>query len=224
MSSSLRFPTNWVVYSNSFPLHIHDETPLVETPLVETPSVETPSIETPLVETPSVETPSIETPLVETPSVETPSVETPSVETPSVETLAVVIDTTFILEYFTTKPDEFTVPRTYGRLMKDYNSLNTTEYYLSRLHLSHGQLSCSNQLENGMIVHIPSPTNVKNKLTLVLSYNGYRKRINKNKSTYVHTLNQVYDVVQPRNRPVVEEREGRHRRHHHEERHDDSSQ
>ena len=180
MSSSLRFPTNWVVYSKSSPL------PPVTESVVSEPVTETPVTETPVTETP------------------------------------VVVDPIFTLEYFTTKPDEFTVPRTYGKFMEEYDSENKTNYYLSRLQLNHGQLACSSQLQNGLIVDVLSPRNSKNKLTLVLPYSSYRKQTINNKPTYVHTLNQVYDIVQPRNRPV--EKEGKHRRHHHNDEHHEVTQ
>jgi hypothetical protein len=204
MNSSLRFPTNWVVYSKSFPLQ-----PVVESPVVESPVVESPVVESPVVESPVSETQVSETPVSETQVSETP----------------VVVDTTFVLEYFTTKPDEFTVPKKYGKFMEEYDNENKTNYYLSRLQLNHGQLACTNQIENGLIVNVTSSTNKKNKLTLtlILPYGSYRKHTKNTKSTSVHTLNQVYDIVQPRNKPVVEEK-GKNRKHHHEEHNDEVTQ
>jgi len=220
MSSSLRFPTNWVVYSNSYPLQpVNDSVPWpVNDQAVNDQAVNDQAVNDQAVNEQSVNEQSVNEQSVNEQSVTNNSVNKQSVNEQSVNEQSVndqsVNDTSYVLEYFTKTPDEFNVPQKYGKLMKEYNEDNNTLYYLSRLHLNHGQLSCTSQLENGFIFNVTSPVNKKVKLTLIMSYGNYRKYTENRKITPVHTLNTVYDIIQPANRPVLE---GKNRKKHTEE-------
>jgi hypothetical protein len=197
--SSLRYPTHWVVFSDKYPLNLNPVTePVTEPVSQEQVSQEQVSQESVTV---SVSQEQVTEPV------------TVSV-TESVSVSQEPVNPNYTVEYYTERPDEFCV----SKFTQEYNG---GFYYLSRLQLTHGQLSCSNQIENGIVGHLPSPLNNKKKLTLVFTYNNYRQltttstnKKHQQNTNALHNIEYIYDVMQPRNRPNPEEKTGKHKKHH----------
>jgi hypothetical protein len=181
MSSSLRYPTNWIVYSTLQQLK-QNEIPVNNT-LVNLNKISVNNV---------FDNVSIyEISLNE--QISDKSLDN-SLHYEFIDEL--LDEKTFILEYFTLKPDEFTVPLIYGKLMEKYDSENKNNYFVSKITLKKGQMICSKQLENGFIVNVQHPKNIKNSLTMILPYKNYRKHSFENKTTYIHTFDDIYNLVQ----------------------------
>jgi hypothetical protein len=203
--SSLRYPTHWVVFSDKYPLNLNRVTEQVSQEQVTEPVSQEPVSQEPVTQESVSQEPVSQEPVSQEQVTESVSQEPVSQEP---------VNPNYTVEYYTERPDEFCV----SKFTQEYNG---GFYYLSRLQLTHGQLSCSNQIENGIVGHLPSPLNNKKKLTLVFTYNNYRQltttstnKKHQQNTNALHNIEYIYDVMQPRNRPNPEEKTGKHKKHH----------